>query len=667
VTELAELLTLRGISVWLDVLELRPGQQWLPAIEEAITSSGAALVAVGRSGVGPWQAVEMRAALMMVVQAERPVIPVLLHGAPERVELPIFLSGRSWVDLREGYTAASLDRLVWGISGRKPASSSTPTGDVSHAKKSARLEEVFCTSGLPGYTYIEPSIYQRVARDLRQAGKHVLICGPSGSGKTCLIFRILGEMGMQIDREFLYISALDESADQRIRSALSEAISRSHSQLIVVDDFHLLHSETRIELGRGLKRLADETFSRSGVSKFVLIGISTSAEGLLFNSTDLGLRLGIYRMPIAEAGDLSRLLRRGEERLAIEFLNRDGIVREASGSYYICQYLAQEACLENQVYKSADELKQLSFSVSEVRDHLLDELQTRFLPYMTAFVKASGNTRDERLPFAVLLALIASIPKSLIPFSELVDCSGDHRSSLLLVKARFRYVITSCIAGGKFSKYLFYEEDSELLSIEDPIFRYFLDRCDLTVMMDGLGISEDWKSSLLQLAGALRRKHGVAEPSASPVGLRNLVFICYSHRDQKWLEQLQSHLAPIVRNREFVLWSDRRIEAGQQWREEVRKAISRAKVAVLLVSPDFLASDFISNDELPPLLRAAQDEGLRILWVPISDCLYRATEIVRYHAASDPARPLDSLPRSRRNQEMSKIVSWIEQALGDPD
>ena len=98
------------------------------------------------------------------------------------------------------------------------------------------------------------------------------------------------------------------------------------------------------------------------------------------------------------------------------------------------------------------------------------------------------------------------------------------------------------------------------------------------------------------------------------------VFVSYSHDDEpKWLERVQMHLTPLARDGKLDLWDDTRIKSGQRWREEIKAALARADVAVLLISADFYASDFIDKNELPPLLEAAQSErGLVILGVHIN-------------------------------------------------
>lgn len=144
--------------------------------------------------------------------------------------------------------------------------------------------------------------------------------------------------------------------------------------------------------------------------------------------------------------------------------------------------------------------------------------------------------------------------------------------------------------------------------------------------------------------------------------MRSSAFVSYSHQDRKWLDRLTTMLAPLVRGG-LKIWSDQQLQPGTPWREGIKTALSDAKVAILLVSPGFLASDFIDKHELPPLLKDAGTGELVILWIPVQYSNYQHSPIADYQAAWDPARPLASLTASKRDQALVAISGVISEAM----
>jgi tetratricopeptide (TPR) repeat protein len=148
--------------------------------------------------------------------------------------------------------------------------------------------------------------------------------------------------------------------------------------------------------------------------------------------------------------------------------------------------------------------------------------------------------------------------------------------------------------------------------------------------------------------------------------LRDQVFISYSHRDAHWLDRLQVYLAPLERRGSVRRWDDTLIASGQRWEREITEALQRARVAVLLVSAEFLASDFISRVELPNLLGAAEDQGVLILPVVLDHCNFdRVPELAQFQAISPPARPLETLSESEQKAVLAKLAAAVEDALAD--
>src|SRR6266496_462728 len=144
---------------------------------------------------------------------------------------------------------------------------------------------------------------------------------------------------------------------------------------------------------------------------------------------------------------------------------------------------------------------------------------------------------------------------------------------------------------------------------------------------------------------------------------RTSAFISYSPKDQRYLQELHSHLAHYIRKENLNVWDDTRIPPGAKWREEIEKALQSAKVAVLLVSADFLASDFIVNNQLPALLTAAKEEGAIIFCVILRPCAFKDTELAQFQAVNDPSKPVGVKSRAQRDEIWNKVAELVWQAL----
>jgi hypothetical protein len=143
---------------------------------------------------------------------------------------------------------------------------------------------------------------------------------------------------------------------------------------------------------------------------------------------------------------------------------------------------------------------------------------------------------------------------------------------------------------------------------------------------------------------------------------RHGIFVSYSHADSDWLARLEIHLAPYTRGEHLDLWADTRIAPGAKWAEEIDRAIDQARVAVCLVSPDFLASQFVTRVELPKIFRRSGPD-LTILWIPIRPSAYEVTPFNDFQAVVDPRRPLSTLPRPKQEEAMVVIAKRIAAAV----
>jgi hypothetical protein len=158
------------------------------------------------------------------------------------------------------------------------------------------------------------------------------------------------------------------------------------------------------------------------------------------------------------------------------------------------------------------------------------------------------------------------------------------------------------------------------------------------------------------------------------------IFICYAHKDnestdpsQRWLDRLLEQLEPLNLQEQAEIWSDKKLEIGDEWHEEIQDTLQQVKAAVLLVSPSFLASKYIRNSEVPFLWKQAKEQGVKILPIILRSCLFNETKfkypdpkngpeeisLSTLQVANSPTKPLNSMAE----HEQDKVLLSVAQRL----
>ncbi len=142
--------------------------------------------------------------------------------------------------------------------------------------------------------------------------------------------------------------------------------------------------------------------------------------------------------------------------------------------------------------------------------------------------------------------------------------------------------------------------------------------------------------------------------------VRSNIFVSYSHADREWLKRIHVHLKPFERNGTINLWDDTKIIPGKKWRDEIQVNLECAKIALMLVSADFLASDFIANHELPHMLEMAKNAGTEIIPVIIKPCAYTESELNIFQSFNPPTEPLIGMNRTKREKLFVSLAQRIK-------
>jgi tetratricopeptide (TPR) repeat protein len=139
------------------------------------------------------------------------------------------------------------------------------------------------------------------------------------------------------------------------------------------------------------------------------------------------------------------------------------------------------------------------------------------------------------------------------------------------------------------------------------------------------------------------------------------LFYSYSHKDENLRDQLARHLSALTREKLISVWYDREITAGTKWKGEIDDHLKTASVILLLVSSDFLASDYCNDVELQCALERDKNGEARVIPVILRPCDWQNSAFSHLQALPKNAKPVTRW--SNRDEAWLSVVEGIRDAL----
>ncbi|MGH7507528.1 MAG: TIR domain-containing protein, partial [Longimicrobiales bacterium] len=166
------------------------------------------------------------------------------------------------------------------------------------------------------------------------------------------------------------------------------------------------------------------------------------------------------------------------------------------------------------------------------------------------------------------------------------------------------------------------------------------------------------RSWLEEMIGPTRGLRFEGSESATPA---TGIYLAYAAADASWADRItREALSSLIDDERITVRGDReRLPAGEQWDQEVERALADSDIALVLASSAYFDSP-ARVAELAELTRTAHDGALRLTWVVVQeDERIRGSELPRFQAVLDPARPLLSLDPKEQQEALRQIGESI--------
>lgn len=139
------------------------------------------------------------------------------------------------------------------------------------------------------------------------------------------------------------------------------------------------------------------------------------------------------------------------------------------------------------------------------------------------------------------------------------------------------------------------------------------------------------------------------------------VFFSYSHKDEKMRERLEAHLSTLKRENVIAGWHDRKINPGEEWKGKIDEHLEKSDIILLLISADFLASDYCYDVELDRALARHEIGEARVIPIILRPCEWPVTRFGKLQALPRDGKPVCNYPT--QDHAFSEVVRGIRRVV----
>ncbi len=118
------------------------------------------------------------------------------------------------------------------------------------------------------------------------------------------------------------------------------------------------------------------------------------------------------------------------------------------------------------------------------------------------------------------------------------------------------------------------------------------------------------------------------------------LFISYSHRDEEIKKRIDVHLASLKRSDKIQTWNDRKLDSGTEWDKKIKKELNEADIILLLISADFIASNYIWNVEIKKSIERQQRNEAVVIPIFCEACDFKGMPFAKLQGLPIDAKPL---------------------------